>query len=286
MRSFRDRKLRKIKIEKLPFEIYDDGLTFHKISLCITCMNRLYQLRETLQQNILDNIDYPNIEICLVNYNSKDGLDAFIRENFSSYIEKGILRYVYTDEPETFHCSVAKNLSHYCASGDIVCNVDADNFTGKDFAFYLNYLFNKHKEENIFHFKKHPFWGTAGRIALTKASFLDIGGYDEDFYPTGHQDFNLIERARKNGLKYHNIEIENFLKYISNSKHEKTVNVSSERDRKPWEYYDEKNKRIAADKFNQGIYISNESIKKEIELQINFQNKIIQYQPYQPQKTT
>lgn len=282
MRSFRDKNLRKVKIEKLPEEIYSKDLIYYKISLCITCMNRLYQLRQTLLQNILDNIDYPNIEICLVNYNSGDGLDDFIKRNFSSYIEKGVLRYIYTKEPKTFHCSKAKNLSHYYATGDIVCNVDGDNFTGKDFAFYLNYLFNKHKLDNVFHFKKHPFWGTSGRIALTKSDFLKIGGYDEDFYPTGHQDFNLIERAKKNGLQYHNIEVENFLRYISNSKHEKTVNVSDDKDPKPWEYYDEENKRIAAKKFSQGIYISNMDINREINLQINFKDRVEQYQPYQP----
>lgn len=279
MRAFRDKNLRKIKIERLPTEIYSDELTFHKVSLCITCMNRLYQLKHTLIQNILDNIEYPNVEVCLVNYNSGDGLDEFIRSQFSSYIDNGILRYIYIDEPQSFHCSKAKNLSHYYATGDIICNVDADNFTGKDFAFYINYLFNVHNKNSIFHFKKHPYWGTAGRIALTKANFLKIGGYDEDFGPTGHQDFNLIERARKNGLTYYNIEIENFLRYISNSKHEKTLNVDGN---KPWKHYDEENKRIAANKFSQGIYYANADINTTIELQINFRNAKVQYKPYQP----
>jgi hypothetical protein len=37
----------------------------------------------------------------------------------------------------------AKNIAHQIATGDIVCNLDADNYTGKDFAFYINLTCNQ-----------------------------------------------------------------------------------------------------------------------------------------------
>ncbi|MFC7523368.1 glycosyltransferase family A protein [Parapedobacter sp. GCM10030251] len=280
LREIRDSKLRRLKIEKLPEAIYAPDLTYYKISLCITCMNRLYQLEKTLLQNIHDNIDYPNLEICLVNYNSTDNLDSFIREKFKSYIDKGILRYIHTTEPKTFHASKAKNLAHYFSTGDVVCNVDGDNFTGKDFAFYLNYLFNTIGEDCIVQFKRDPLWGTVGRIALSRKNFLKLGGYSEDFYPTGFQDYELRERAVRSGLTYKKVQIDNFLNYISNSRDEKIKNLGG--NGKDWDYYDQENRKIFKAKAEKNIFVSNTEIDRLIDLRINFENVSVRYKPYQP----
>jgi Glycosyltransferases, probably involved in cell wall biogenesis len=281
LREIRDSKLRKLKFEKLPDEIYAPNLKYYKISLCITCMNRLYQLERTLLQNIQDNIDYPNLEVCLVNYNSSDNLDTFIREEFKSYIDSGILRYVHTTEPKTFHASKAKNLAHYFATGDIVCNLDGDNFTGKDFAFYLNYLFNTLGENSIVQFKRDPLWGTVGRIALSRKNFLKLGGYSENFHPTGFQDYELRERAVKTGMTYKKVQIDNFLKYISNSRDEKIKNLGE--NGKDWDYYDQENRKIFKEKADKGIFVSNTEIDEMIDLRINFEPVRVRYKPYQPQ---
>ena len=60
--------------------------------------------------------------------------------------------------------------------------------------------------------------GNGGRITLTKKKFIKLGGYNESFYPMGYQDYDLIERAKKYGLKYINIKKNN--KAIINSKKE------------------------------------------------------------------
>src|SRR5690606_33709522 len=135
-----------------------------------------------------DNESYPAVEFVLINYNSEDQLHEWAQDVLRPYIEKGIVNYYFTPEPRFFHASIAKNLAHKVATGDIVCNLDGDNFTGKDFAFYLNYVVNKRGDNYIFHFKKAPYWGTEGRIALTRKNFLALGGYDESFEPIGHQD--------------------------------------------------------------------------------------------------
>ena len=225
IRTFRDKNLRKYNIEKLPAEIYNQE-KFYAISLCITCMNRLFHLKETIEQNIKDNAAYPHIEFVLIDYNSQDGLEDYVKENLQSYIDKGILNYYKTTEPKNFHASYAKNLSHALAQGEIVCNLDGDNFTGKDFAFYLNYLFNKKGENSIYQFFKRPLWGTVGRLSFYKEVFNKLGGYDEALLPIGHEDLDLVNRAREMGINLDITPIENFLKYLSNTTKEKAENCT------------------------------------------------------------
>ena len=47
-----------------------------QISFCITCMNRLKHLQETLEKNILDNFLVDEVEFVVLDYNSQDGLEA------------------------------------------------------------------------------------------------------------------------------------------------------------------------------------------------------------------
>ena len=225
IRTFRDKNLRTYKIEKLPAEIYTPK-KFYSISLCITCMNRLFHLKETIEQNIQDNAAYPNIEFVLIDFNSQDGLEEYVRANLMSYIDKGILNYYKTKEPKNFHASYAKNLSHALAKGEIVCNLDGDNFTGKDFAYYLNFLFNQKGHNNIYQFFKRPYWGTVGRLSFYKENFFKLGGYDESLLPIGHEDLDLINRANEMGIPLHQTQIENFLKYLSNTTKEKAENCT------------------------------------------------------------
>jgi hypothetical protein len=229
IRNFRDQYLRNYNDEILPKEIYDSSLQKKKISFCTTCMNRHYHLRQTIIRNIEDNKAYQNAEFVLVNYNSGDGLHEWAKRYLTPYIEAGDLQYFYSPHHKYFHASKAKNLAHFLSTGEIVCNLDGDNFTGKDYAFYINYLFNTHNDNTIYQFKKAPYWGTEGRIVLTRKNFDALGGYDESFHPTGHQDHDLMDRAKLMGLEYKNITIENFLHYLSNSTAEKSKGLSDEK---------------------------------------------------------
>lgn len=231
LRNYRDLYLRRYNIEQLPGEIYDETIPRRSISFCTNCKNRLFHLRHTVAENIKSNQAYgSNVEFVLVNYNSGDGMHEWARKNLTKFIDSGILNYYYAPDPEFYHASKAKNLAHRLAKGDILCNLDGDNFTGKDFAFYINYLFHQQGDDIILQFKKAPYWGTEGRIVLSRNNFLKLGGYDESFYPTGHQDHDLMDRAKAMGLSYQNIMIENFLRYLSNSTKEKSTGLGVEGD--------------------------------------------------------
>jgi hypothetical protein len=178
-----------------------------KISFCTTCMNRLDDLRITLPANIQANASYPNCEFVLLDYNSTDGLAEWISRKMKHHIESGKLIYYRTDEPKYYSMSHSRNVAFRLASGDIVNNIDADNFTFDGapcsicFAAWLN-------EQAILHPAKTVFAKTKqvtimhGRVGFYKNEFInDLGGYDEDFEGYGHDDQDIVQRALGLGFK-------------------------------------------------------------------------------------
>ena len=154
-------------------------------------MNRLYHLKETLLKNIEDNISYEKLEFILLDYNSSDGLEEWVKSKLTKYIDNGILKYHRTSEPKSFHRSHSRNVALKLGSGDILCNLDADNFLGENFAFYINYNFSFNN--NIFLCSGKPD-GSYGRVSVKKKDFLDIRGYDEKMSGWGYEDDDLYKR--------------------------------------------------------------------------------------------
>ncbi|OYY36792.1 glycosyltransferase family A protein [Reyranella sp.] len=187
------------------------GRPSRRISLCTTSRNRLHHVRETLPQNISDNSDYPDLEFVLLDYNSSDGLGDWVQRNLGDEIASGRLRYYFTSEPTHFHATHSRNMSLRLASGDIVCVVDADNFTGRGFA---SYLAEQVEPDNVLigcrlvgdEFMVAFDEGCVGRYALYKSTFLDVGGMDEAHVGWGYDDMDLFHRLRGRGYRCESIE--------------------------------------------------------------------------------
>jgi glycosyltransferase involved in cell wall biosynthesis len=193
-----------------------------KLSFCITCKNRFHQISKTLRQNLDSNIkDSNDIEFVLVDFDSKDGLSDWIIGNFQKEIESGYLKYFFCQSLPNWDCSVAKNTSHVLASGQVLVNLDCDNFTGpnggkfilKQFALYGPRLLLHQASGNIGD-------GSFGRISIMKRLFLAIGGYDQSFAPMAYQDTDLILRLIEFGLIYIVKSNPSFNKAIYNTKDE------------------------------------------------------------------
>ena len=225
----------KMKIKKIENSKKIEGRDV-KISFCIACMGRLHHIKKTLLQNIKNN-NYNNVEFVLLNYNSKDGLDKWIKKNMMEYIESGILNYYHTTEPQYFHMSHAKNMSHKLASGTIVCNVDADNFTYKDFSNFVYKQFSNNSkiilcfntEKRIkFLQKQKRQKGCGGRICVKKEYFLKAGGYDEEMIGWGAEDTDFVFRVSSLcGLKKQFIP-SSFLSSISHDTKERMKNFNDD----------------------------------------------------------
>ncbi len=173
----------------------------YKISFCTTCMNRLYDLKETLPKNIKNNEEYPNLEFIVLDYNSKDGLEQWMKNNMMEHIESGRVSYYRTDQPKYFSMAHSRNIAYKVANGEIVNNLDADNYTVKNteepmaepWAFYLNRMANERSRKTIFAKGKR---GMHGRIGFFKDEFIEeLGGYDESLLGYGHDDHDLAQRA-------------------------------------------------------------------------------------------
>lgn len=173
-------------------------------------MNRGDHLRQTLNQNIRDNAHYDNHEFVILDYGSSDGVSQWVCENFAEKMKKGIVKLFRTDEPKKFHPAHAKNMSHRISSGDVVCNLDADNFTGVDFAFFIDHVMRGRRNRIGYNPYPHKIKssvllsmemrGTFGRMFLFREHFDALGGYDEDIHGYGKEDTDFLERAVRSGL--------------------------------------------------------------------------------------
>ena len=119
-----------------------------KISLCTTCMGRAHHLKQTLPRNLADSVDSSRpdaVEFVVLDYSSSDDLAEWITTNpeLRPYLEAGILKFARSEGHTSFRHSHAKNMAHALATGDYVCNVDADNFLGFGFVHYLRAVFRR-----------------------------------------------------------------------------------------------------------------------------------------------
>lgn len=162
-------------------------------------MHRLKHLQETLERNIHDNYLVDNVEFVVLDYNSEDGLDEWISQYMKKYIEMGILVYYKTTVSNHYLRSHSRNMAFRLAKGDVVCNLDADNYLGKGFAeFMLNEFQDK---ENIFYISTLCKRDVFGRICLKKRDFMAIRGYNEALVGYGLEDAELFDRLLDKGIK-------------------------------------------------------------------------------------
>ncbi len=195
-----------------------------KISFCTVCMGRAHHIEATLNRNIIDNQDFPNLEFILLDYNSNDHLEDFVKDNMRCYIEQGNLVYYKTTEPSFFDRSHSRNLAFKLATGNVLCNIDADNYVGLGFASYINKVLREHTDVYL-----SPSGKSAsdflGRLCISKNDFFSVGGYDESIQSYGFEDIDLGRRLQKHGLKHHVIdEYAGFLDAIKHEMHERVSN--------------------------------------------------------------
>ena len=223
---------------------------FYRISLCTTVMNRLADLKQTLLKNILDNMDYGNIEFVVLDYNSSDGLGDWIKDNMSQFLQTGRLAYYRTEEPKFFSMAHSRNIAFKLATGDIVNNVDADNFVNPGFATYLNRIANLRPRKAVFAKGKRAMHG---RIGFWQDEFInELGGYDEVFQGYGYDDHDLYNRAMHLGYRlmwYGGA----YCARIPTSRQQKVANMEN----KNWKATERLNKQLSATSINSGLFRAN-----------------------------
>lgn len=167
-----------------------------KVSYCSTCKGRLDQLKRTLLPNLssLSDID---AEWIIVDYGcpNKTKEALFELPLVKEYLVSGKLKVFSFTKDIPFNMALSKNLSHSLASGDIVFNLDIDNYIGDSFP--------QISSISVKEFITSPQLssGYGGRIGMHRSVYNRLGGYDLDLDVAGYDDINMIERLKKLSLK-------------------------------------------------------------------------------------
>ena len=253
LNKFASRKFAAVTYDYIPEDQEKDVeiKTKHKVSICTTSMNRLSDIKQTYIKNIEDNLAYGNVEFVLLNYNSTDDLDKWARENLQKYIDMGIVNYFHTTEPEFYSMTHTRNIAFKCATGDIVNNIDGDNFTHEGFAEHINLLANKFPEKTIFLKTRQK---NRGRLGFFKHEFVDIlGGYNEDLEDYGFDDADILCRAAMLGFTAVKYRARSFFSHTTDHKRHQTGNYKNA----DWKYTQRRNTLISVLSVVSGIYKAN-----------------------------
>lgn len=224
-------------------------------------MGRLPDLMRTLPVNLRWNAAYDNLEFVVLDYNSDDGLGSWIGANFGNYLDSGRVVYYRTEEPEHYSMTHSRNVAFKAATGDIVCNIDADNYTlnvapsvdmrpAPCFAEHINALANAHGRRRIF--GKDPR-AMRGRLGFYRDEFIQLlGGYDEDLTGYGYDDHDLYQRALRLGLKFVAFD-STYYSRIHTPKKQRAVNMPD----KQWRRTETNNRRLSEARIAAGMLTAN-----------------------------
>ena len=220
------------------------------ISLCTSVKDRLEHLQQTFIKNIKDNDDYPFCEFVLLNYNCPDPDTVdWVKSELMTYVKSGVVSYYFFPDIPTFDRSHARNLAFRLSKGDIICNIDADNYVGQGFISYVSAMFDTEKS-----FLCGPRDGRSlgGRICVTRKDFEAVGGFDERIKSYGPEDLDLTKRLSLSGLQKRIIQNEKFCHVIQHSDelrtkyHGEDQSISSKHDL----YFDIMNKNLSERNIN------------------------------------
>lgn len=162
-------------------------------------MNRLFHLKQTILKNIEHAKTYSDVEFVLLDYNSQDGLEEWVKENLSDHIKSGIVKFYQTKEPKYWFAAHAKNIAHKMATGDILVNIDSDILIPEGFCEYIRDLFSSGHRVVMSFESSDPYGhdGCAGIVGAQKEDFYSVNGYDESIsLGWGYDDMNYQFRVR------------------------------------------------------------------------------------------
>ncbi|WP_144017318.1 glycosyltransferase family A protein [Ekhidna lutea] len=178
-------------------------------------------MKKTLAKNLEDNRSLKDkIEFVLVDFSLDENVCSWIWNDFSEEIREGYLKFYQTNQLRKWSAPIAKNTSHKLANGEILTNLDCDNYVGANGAEFVIDQFKKANEAIIlWQYSGIKYDGSFGRISIPSKVFKELGGYDESLLEMGWQDNDLMRRSKAMGLKLVKISDRKFNQAIAHEKY-------------------------------------------------------------------
>eukprot|EP00931_Biecheleriopsis_adriatica_P047245 TRINITY_DN27210_c0_g1_i1.p1 TRINITY_DN27210_c0_g1~~TRINITY_DN27210_c0_g1_i1.p1 ORF type:complete len:502 (-),score=99.60 TRINITY_DN27210_c0_g1_i1:55-1560(-) len=224
------------------------------VGLCTATMNRLWQLRVALPLTLLHCWKHRRwTRVHVVDFGSTDGTLDFLLNRCQAAIDCGLLR-VYRCDQQYWHASIAKNTAHMVAEEDILVNVDGDNIIGPGFIEDVLKQFQEGYTVVQYEYGQ----GTCGRIAYSRQDFVKLNGYDEDAYPMGAQDTDIVLRLKAlPHARVRKAKSSQFSQAIPNTNAEKVANCDHSAKKLRWGQMDTMNQQAFQRRRNEGQLVRN-----------------------------
>lgn len=244
-------------------------MSINTISICSQIKNRLYQFKQTFNHNLIEINKYNNVDWIIVDIQSDDGLDSFLKDFLSKYNKNNIHYYKILDDIP-YSIPIAKNFSTRLSNSDFLFNLDIDNYIDN---IIDNILFLKNNTGIKCNTIRK---GVYGRIGCHSEYMKTIGGYDESFLPAAGHENDLINRLTNIGYDLQHIECQKLP--IQNSKEETIKNFA--KNNYTWEAMNKINSDKAQNNLANKIIYPNIKFT-EAGFVHNFKNKIQLSNSYQ-----
>ncbi|CAE7223379.1 unnamed protein product [Symbiodinium sp. CCMP2592] len=173
-----------------------------RISFCICCFGRGWQLRKALPANImLQRGHMQNVRFCISLYDNA-GTDGektrvFIEEHFQEELANGFLVVRFANDVPNFSFPRVQERGSQAgivgALGPRLCVLGWSYLLGHGLDKGAAGLGTRGASDSCLHGGDS---GCTGRMGVTQETFLQLNGYDESFYPTGYQDIDFFERLK------------------------------------------------------------------------------------------
>ena len=196
--------------------------------------------------NMAACVEDPDVEFVLLDYQSDDGLREWVRMTLGDAIASGRLVFGYVSPAPYFRMAHAKNIAHRLATGNVLCNIDADNIIVPGYSSWLRDQFADHPSlvvaprrysawdwiseriiERLLPMRRAPA-GLLGRIAIGRRLFYQLGGYNEDLRGWGMDDMLLRLRARDSGAVEYTVPRAYWGNVLQHNAADRIANMSSE----------------------------------------------------------
>lgn len=169
-----------------------------KLSFMICCFDRTEHLLQTIHQNIDDNRqNCDQIEFVIVHYirDRKSTLIRYFKKHFPNEMHSGYLKYFTNLDFESWKAGPCRYTAFWYTRGQLVYNLDCDNFTGINGGYRLLHIYNLYGFDELVYcgFNGQYSEGSCGRICLSENNHFKIGSYDY-LLPTiwSHDDILLL----------------------------------------------------------------------------------------------